>query len=162
MQCNKPSIVRQSCHLFVIFGCRRVLHQGPDVPGAAGLQRWGPWGCRGSGTPGMLALYLAHTRGRSLSCPWAHCRSHASHSARPPSSPSHSPSRAACPCSGYQQQSVVSACLMGCAGALWGSMLCLHVLYHPITPPHCAVTCIGAHPQEGWPLALLSQWVTTS
>lgn len=34
------------------------------------------------------------------------------------------------------------------AVALWGAMLCVHVLYHPIRPLDCAVTCIGAHPQE--------------
>lgn len=59
---------------------------------------------------------------------------------------------------------MVSACLLGCAGALWGAMLCLRVLYHPFRPHTVLSPAQELMPRRGDPSwqALLSQWVTTS
>lgn len=113
------------------FWCHRVPHQGPEVPGAAEMLGQGLWGCRKSRTLGM-PLYLAHMQGRSLSCPWVRCHSHASHSARPPSTLSRSPRRAACPCSWWQKQNTVRVCCSGCA---CGAVVCHAVSPHTV-PPH--------------------------
>lgn len=141
-----PTRMRKSWYLLVILGCNFWVPPSPDVPGAAGMLGQGLWGCRRSGMPwvpwwvpgpghpagaaplvplvgtGMVASYLARTRGRCLSSPWARCHSRASRSARPPSSPCRSPRRAACPCSGKQQQGTLVP---------WRATLCHHVLHHP-------------------------------
>lgn len=145
-----PPRMRKSWYLLIILGCNLWVPPSPDVPGAAGMLGQGPWCCRRSGMPrvprwvpgpghpagaaplvplvgtGMVASYLARTRGRCLSSPWARCRSRASRSARPPSSLCRSPRRAACPCSGKQQQGTLVP---------WRATLCHHVPPRA-APPH--------------------------